>query len=158
MLRKRVVKMSEKHEVYLQRCIELSKQAVAHGNHPFGAILVRDGEIVMEAENTVNSEVDVTGHAELNLVRRAVRELGEEVVQECALYTSTEPCAMCSGAIYWSGISTVVFACSAKRLGKIAGGSLLFPCREVFSHGLRPVEVSGPILENVAAEVHEKFW
>ena len=90
------------------------------------ALLVRDGEIVMEAENTVESEVDITGHAELNLVRRAVHELGEEVVKACTLYTSTEPCAMCSGAIYWSGISRVVYACSAKRLGEIAGGSLLF--------------------------------
>jgi tRNA(Arg) A34 adenosine deaminase TadA len=150
--------MSEKHEVYLQRCIELSRQAVAHGNHPFGALLVRNGEIVMEAENTVESEVDITGHAELNLVRRAVHELGEDVVRECTLYTSTEPCAMCSGAIYWSGISRVVYACSAKRLGEIAGGSLLFPCQEVFAHGVRKVEVSGPILEDAAAEVHTGFW
>ena len=150
--------MNEIHEVYLKRCIELSKQAVEHGNHPFGALLVRDGEIVMEAENTVNSEVDITGHAELNLVRRAVRELGEEAVRECTLYTSTEPCAMCSGAIYWAGIPRVVFACSAKRLGEIAGGSLLFPCREVFSHGVRKVEVSGPILEDVAAEEHKRYW
>jgi tRNA(Arg) A34 adenosine deaminase TadA len=150
--------MSENHEAFLKRAIELSRQAVAHGNHPFGALLVRDGEIMMEAENTVNSEVDITGHAELNLVRRAFRELGEEVVQECTLYTSTEPCAMCTGAIYWAGISNVVFACSAKRLGEIAGGSLLVPCREVFARGLRPVEVSGPILEDEASEEHELFW
>ena len=150
--------MSENHEVFLKRAIELSRQAVAHGNHPFGALLVRDGEIVMEAENTVNSEVDITGHAELNLVRRAFRELGENVVKECTLYTSTEPCAMCSGSIYWAGIPRVIFACSEKRLGQIADGSLSLPCREVFAHGLRPVEVSGPILEAEAAEVHTGFW
>ncbi|MDX9865746.1 MAG: deaminase, partial [Anaerolineaceae bacterium] len=97
-------------------------------------------------------------HAELNLVRRAIRELGEAVVKECTLYTSTEPCAMCSGAIYWAGVPKVVFACSAKRLGEIAGESLLFPCREVFARGVRSVEVNGPILEDAAAEVHAGFW
>ncbi len=150
--------MSENHEVFLKRAIELSRQAVAHGNHPFGALLVRDGEIVMEAENTVESEVDITGHAELNLVRQAFHELGKEVVQECTLYTSTEPCAMCTGAIYWAGIPRVVFACSEKRLGEIADGSLSLPCREVFARGVRPVEVAGPILENEAAEEHKLYW
>lgn len=150
--------MSEEHGVFLQRCIALSTQAAARGDHPFGALLVRDGEIVMETENTVNSEKDVTRHAELNLVSRAVRVLGSEVVQECTLYTSTEPCAMCAGAIYWAGISRVVYACSAERLGEIAGGSLVIPCREVFARGVRPVEVSGPILEEEAAAVHAGFW
>ena len=150
--------MNQTHEVYLKRCIALSEQAAAQGNHPFGALLVREGEVVMEAMNTVNSEHDVTRHAELNLVSRAMQELGEDVLRECTLYTSTEPCAMCSGAIYWAGVPRVVYACSADRLGEIAGGSLVIPCRDVFVRGIRPVEVSGPILEEEAAAVHARFW
>jgi tRNA(Arg) A34 adenosine deaminase TadA len=150
--------MVEEHETFLKRCIALSAQAAERGDHPFGALLVRDDKIVMEAENTVNTEMDVTRHAELNLVSRAMRVLGPEAVQGCTLYTSTEPCAMCAGAIYWAGISRVVYACSAERLGEIAGGSLVIPCREVFGRGMRPVEVSGPILEEEAAAVHKGFW
>jgi tRNA(Arg) A34 adenosine deaminase TadA len=150
--------MSEKHEAYLERAIELAKQAVANGNHPFGALLVKDSEIIMEAENTVNTDHDETCHAELNLVSQAMRKLGKDRVQGSVLYTSTEPCAMCTGAIYWAGISHVIFACSAGRLGEIAGGSLLIPCREIFARGRRTVQVTGPILEDEAAQEHEKFW
>lgn len=63
-----------------------------------------------EAENTVVTEHDVTGHAELNLVRRASMRFEVETLEGVTLYTSTEPCAMCSSAIYWSGIGRVVYA------------------------------------------------
>lgn len=77
----------------------------------------------------------------------------------CTLYSSTEPCAMCAGAIYWSGIGRVVFACSETRLGEIAGIGLNVPSREVLQTGARRVEVVGPTdLEGEAAAVHKEFW
>jgi tRNA(Arg) A34 adenosine deaminase TadA len=150
--------MTDPHETFLRRCILLSQQAAARGDHPFGALLVHNGQIVMEAENTINSEQDITLHAELSLVSQASRALPPEVLQECTLYTSTEPCAMCAGAIYWAGIPRVVFACSATRLGQITGGSLVIPCREVFKHGQHQVMVEGPILEEEAVAIHNLFW
>jgi tRNA(Arg) A34 adenosine deaminase TadA len=141
----------------IRRCIELSRDAVADGNHPFGALLARGGEVVMEARNTVGAD-GVTGHAELNLVRRALAELGREALAECTLYTSTEPCAMCAGAIYWARIPVVAFACSVEGLAAVTGGSLALPCREVFAHGDREIEVRGPVLEDEALEVHRSFW
>lgn len=96
----------------LRRAIALAASARSHGNHPFGALLTNeDGDVIAEAENTVVTERDVTGHAETNMVRNAWRRFNEDVRARSALYTSTEPCAMCSGAIYWSGIPRVVFAC-----------------------------------------------
>jgi tRNA(Arg) A34 adenosine deaminase TadA len=90
------------HERFIRRAIELSVLAKDHGNHPFGALLVNDdNEIILEAENTVYTEHDVTRHAELNLVSKASRTLDPEVIQQSTLYTSTEPCAMCSGSIFW---------------------------------------------------------
>jgi len=65
---------------------------------------------------------------------------------------------MCSGAIYWSGISTVVYGCPADTLGDIAGGSFVVSCRELFSKGKRAVEVIGPVLPEEGAEVHRNFW
>jgi tRNA(Arg) A34 adenosine deaminase TadA len=152
------------HETYLRRAIELAKKARENGNHPFGALLVsHTGEVLLEAENTVVTERDVTGHAETNLVRNASKRFAKEVLETVTLYTSTEPCAMCSGAIYWSGISKVVFALSEKGLLELTGSNeenptMHLPCREVFKSGQRPIEVIGPLLESEARSVHEGFW
>jgi tRNA(Arg) A34 adenosine deaminase TadA len=158
----------EQHEEFIRRSIMLSKSARDHGNHPFGALLVNDkNEIILEAENTVFSDNDVTRHAELNLVSKANRTLDPEIIKESTLYTSTEPCAMCAGSIFWTGIKRVVYACSEERLGEITrksgteekDGSLNVPCRLIFSRASgRTVQVIGPILEEEAAKVHETYW
>jgi tRNA(Arg) A34 adenosine deaminase TadA len=148
----------EQHFALMRRCYELAADAVANGNHPFGALLVHQGKIVLEAQNTVHSAKDPTGHAELNLVRLAGQQFSPELLRECVLYTSTEPCVMCSGAIYWSGIGGVVYGCSETTLAQYAGADFLTPCREVFARGSRPVSVVGPILEAEGAHLHRKFW
>ena len=146
----------------LRTAISLAASARAHGNHPFGALLAdENGNILLEAENTVNTASDATGHAETNLVRLASQKFPPEVLAKTTLYTSTEPCPMCSGAIFWSGIGRVVYALSEDGLYAMTGDSpdsLKLPCREVFARGGRPVEVSGPLLEEEAARVHLGFW
>ena len=79
-------------------------------------------------------------------------------LERATLYTSTEPCVMCCGAIYWSRIPRVVFGCSAVELGVVAGGSLVMPSRQVFASGTRRVEVVGPVLETEALAVHRAYW
>lgn len=150
--------MENSHEHYIRACFQLAEQAVAKGNHPFGALLVYNGEVLLTAENTVGTDHDVTAHAELNLVRRASQTLDSEVLKRCTLYTSTEPCAMCSGAIYWQGFERVVFGCSSARLIKLVGGGLDLSSREVFSRGSETIEVIGPILEDEGMVIHEQFW
>ena len=149
---------------YLRQAIAVAAKAREHGNHPFGAILVdAEGRMILEAENTVNTERDVTGHAETNLIRKASAAFPPEVLAGCTLYTSTEPCAMCSGAIYWSGVSRVVYALGESSLADfvrhLPGDDFLnLPCREVFARGGRVVEVVGPLLEEEARTVHANFW
>lgn len=150
--------MTENHERFVRQCYELARSAARGGNHPFGALLARDGHALLTAENTVEIERDCTRHAELNLVSRAVRQLDPAVLAHCVLYTSTEPCAMCTGAIYWAGIRALVYGCSAQRLGQIAGGSFVVPCREILARGRAPTRVIGPILEDEGAAIHESFW
>jgi tRNA(Arg) A34 adenosine deaminase TadA len=150
--------MTTTHEVFIREAIHLAEQAVQHGNHPFGALLVNQGQVLLRAENTVNSGGDVTHHAELNLVSRASQQFSPEILSQCTLYTSTEPCAMCSGAIYWAGIPTVVFACSNQTLGQIATGNLAISSQEVLAQGSRLTEVIGPILEEEAVRIHQDFW
>ena len=109
-------------ETLLRRAIELARQAVAHGNHPFGALLATpDGKILLEAENTCRTGHDATGHAERNLMTEASRRFPQETLSTATLYTSTEPCAMCAGATYWVGVARVVYGLSERRLGQIIG-------------------------------------
>jgi tRNA(Arg) A34 adenosine deaminase TadA len=144
---------------FLREAIALSRSAMAKGNEPFGSVLVSDGAVLLRAENTVFTGHDMTNHAELNLVKLAATHYDSGFLAECTLYTSTEPCAMCAGAIYWSGVGHLVYACSEARLGSIAGIGLNVPSRSVLESGARTVTVIGPTdLQAEAAAVHEAFW
>lgn len=149
---------------HLRTSIRVAQAARDHGNHPFGAILVdENNQVLLQAENTVVTGQDCTGHAETNLMRLATQHFPPEKLALCTLYTSTEPCAMCSGAIHWGNVRRVVYALSEVELYEIVGPSpdhLLLPCREVFARSQRPVEVLGPAseLETEARDVHEGFW
>ena len=151
-------------ERHLLTAIELARRAREKGNHPFGALLVDErGSVLLEDENTAVAGGDRIGHAEINLVRTACARFEPELLQGCTLYASTEPCAMCAGAIYWSGIARVVFALSSASLGavlsdEVRASTLALSCRDVFARGGRTVEVEGPMLEEQALEVHQGFW
>jgi len=136
----------------------LAHQAAQNGDHPFGALLVVDGQVILTAQNTVHIEHDPTRHAEMNLVSQAARQFPPETLARATLFTSTEPCAMCSGAIYWAGIYSIVFGCSAARLGQIAGPSLLMPAEHVLSRAHHPVQITGPVLEDEGAVLHQAYW
>ena len=96
-------------------------------------------------------------------MRLATRHFSEEQLATCTVYTSTEPCVMCAGAIYWGNVRRVVYALSEVALYEIAGPSpehLVLPCREVFAHSQRQVQVDGPAqeLDMEARAVHAGFW
>lgn len=151
-------------EDLLRTAITVAQSARDHGNHPFGALLAdRDGNLLLTAENTVVTNSDATGHAETNLVRLASAAYSPAQLAELVLYTSTEPCAMCSGAIFWSGIGAVVYALAETELYELTGAdpanlTLLLPCREVFAAGRRAISVEGPFELPEAREVHAGFW
>jgi tRNA(Arg) A34 adenosine deaminase TadA len=151
--------------LYLRRAIALSERARAAGRHPFAALVVSPlGEVLSAAENrAVGPDCDATGHAELEAVRTASRHHSPDALAAATLYSSAEPCAMCAGAIYWSGIGRVVYGLSEQRLLALTGNhpenpTLRLPCREVFARGQRPVEVVGPLLEAEAEAAHAGFW
>jgi tRNA(Arg) A34 adenosine deaminase TadA len=151
-------------EALLRRAIAVAASARAHGNHPFGAILVDpDGKILLEAENTVVTERDATGHAERKLMSMASQRLEPALLARSTIYTSTEPCAMCAGSIYWVGVRRVVYGLAERDLLALTGfhehnATFDLPCRTVFAAGQRPTEVIGPMLKDEAMAVHEGFW
>jgi len=151
-------------EEFLRRCFEVARRSTAHGNHPFGAILVdARGNVLIETENGYMPARDSTGHAERLLATQACRTLDAETLRNATLYSSAEPCAMCAGAIYWAGIGRVVYGLSEHRLRRLTGNhpenpTLDLPCREVFKVGQRTTEVVGPLLEEEAEAVHAGVW
>jgi tRNA(Arg) A34 adenosine deaminase TadA len=152
------------HEEFLQRSFAVARRAQQNGNHPFGAILVdAAGDVLLEAENGFLPDHDMTGHAERLLATQASKTLVPDVLSACTLYSSAEPCAMCAGAIYWVGISRVVYGLSERRLKTMTGShtenpTLDLPCRIVFAAGQRSIEVIGPLLEDEAAALHAGAW
>lgn len=155
--------MEENDVKFLRASFAIARNARQKGNHPFGALLVdENGLVVMEAENTVITANDITGHAETNLIRQACMKYDGEFLAKCTLYTSTEPCPMCAGAIFWANVRRVVYGLSEAGLYEITGGNsdevLYLPCREVFARGKKPIEVVGPLLEDEARQVHAGFW
>ncbi|MEC3952094.1 nucleoside deaminase [Nocardia sp. CDC153] len=148
----------------LVAAVAIARRSRAGGNHPFGAVLAGpDGRVLLEAENTVVTARDATGHAETNLVRAATAAFEPEFLRGCTLYTSTEPCAMCAGAIYWGNIGRVVYALGEAELLALTGANpenptMALPCREVFAAGQRAVPVIGPVELAQARAVHDGFW
>jgi tRNA(Arg) A34 adenosine deaminase TadA len=149
----------------LRRCFALASEARAGGQHPFGALVADEsGQILAEGQNESRPPLgDPTRHAELNAVSRAASTILPERLAKATLYTSTEPCCMCAGAVYWAGIGRVVYGLSEAGLLELTGGNkenltLSLPCREVFARGQRRLEIIGPLLEDEAAKPHEGFW
>jgi tRNA(Arg) A34 adenosine deaminase TadA len=149
---------TKNHNFFLDECFNLASSSVEVGNHPFGALITLDGQIRVRQENEVNTRGDVTAHAELLLIQKAQRELSSEELAECTLYTSTEPCAMCAGAIYWAGIKNVVYACKSEELNKIVGGSLGITCEEVFATGIHITNTTHINGDLKFKTIHKNFW
>jgi tRNA(Arg) A34 adenosine deaminase TadA len=150
---------------HLRRAITLAAEARAHAAHPFGALIVDGaGQVLVTARNNaVPPKGDPTQHAERLACSLAGRQFTPAQLASATVYTSTEPCAMCAAAIYYTGIGRVVYALSAKTLHTITGidednPTLDLPCRELFSRGHRLIQVQGPLLEEEAAKVHQGFW
>ena len=146
------------HDEFVRQAIALASQARAAGNHPFGALLTLDGQVVLTATNSVITEGDPTAHAETNLVAAAIRQLSPDEIGRAVLYTSCEPCAMCVGKMYWAGIRAVVYGLSSQELAVLAGPDFLVPCRDLFQRAIEPVAVIGPVLTDEARAVHEGYW
>ncbi|MDY3979666.1 MAG: nucleoside deaminase [Tidjanibacter sp.] len=104
---------------FMQLAIELSAQSVAKGGGPFGAVIVRDGEVIATGSNSVTLLNDPTAHAEVSAIRAACTSLGTFNLSGCDIYSSCEPCPMCLSAIYWAGIGRIYYANTRADAAKI---------------------------------------
>ena len=149
--------MPNKDEMFMRKAIQVAIQARNEGNEPFGAILVKDEEIVMIGENKINSFCDPTHHAEIGLIRKFCSEHNVFDLSEYTLYTSCEPCVMCSGAMVWSNLGRMVYSVSHDQLAEIAGSNIMIACNEVFEKSPQRPELVENVLNEEGLKVFEGY-
>ncbi len=147
---------------HLRQANQVAQVAMDQGHHPFGAVLVAPSHTTVLL---AQGNVDAVNHAESTLIRRAYAEFEANFLWGCTLYTTVEPCAMCAGAQYWGNVGRLVYGVAEHRLLSLTGNhaanpTLNVPCRYVFDHGQKAIQVWGPIAA-VEAEIlalHQGFW
>lgn len=145
--------LSDQDRQWLRQAIAQSREAAEQGHQPYGAVLVSpQGRHLISAHNTQGNGGDITGHAEMNLVRQAAARLGPAALAGSTVYASGEPCPMCAGALYWAGVDRVVFALGVDSMRALNGDDSVLPlhCADVVAGGTRAVRVAGPALEDEA--------
>jgi len=153
---------TQQDQQFITRVLALAQRSRDEGHHPFAALVVgADGVVIAEAMNASSS--DRTAHAEMNALRLASSCFNPAELAGATLYSNAEPCAMCAGGTYWSGVGRVVYALSERSLLELTGNdpenpTLSLPCRDVFARGQRATEVIGPLREEEAREAHIGFW
>jgi guanine deaminase len=142
---------------FMKRAAALSLEKMrADQGGPFGAVIVRDGEIIAEGWNQVTSTNDPTAHAEIVAIRRACDALGLFNLQDCDIYTSCEPCPMCLGAIYWTRLRRVYFANTRADAAKI-GFDDEFIYREIAT-GTEARTIPSQQMESAVAQRAFREW
>jgi len=139
---------------YLRRAIELATQNVLAGaGGPFAALIVRDGQVIAEAANSVTTTNDPTAHGEVNAIRKACAALGSFSLAGCEIYSSCEPCPMCLAAIYWARLDAIYYGCGQQEAAK-AGFDDAFLYEEL---GKNSDNRSVPALQLLREEAWEAF-
>lgn len=126
---------------YMNHCQKLGNAAAEKGNSPVGAIIVKGDEIISEAEEAAKTKNDITCHAEIEAIRIAVSKLNSTDLSECILFTTHEPCIMCSYAIRFYQIKKVVYKNAVNYLGGVSSSMALLISGDVPPHWAKPPEI-----------------
>ena len=149
---------------FLRESLQVALRSHQKGNLPFGCILVDEmGNIIEEGENTVVTDGNSIAHCEINLVNKLSDKYTLAFLETCTVYASTEPCPMCSAAIFWSGIGRLVFSLGKEKYHQLVKTTnpahvLDLSANEVLSRGGRKVKVEGPLLEQEATDFYSKIY
>lgn len=145
-------------EVFMRKAIELSRLAVEHGNEPFGAVLVKNDEIVFTNENQIYTRHDPTFHGEAGLIREFYAQTGITDLQEYTMYSSCEPCFMCSGAMVWVKLGRLVYAASNMELEKILGNEGCNCSKMVFDNSFWQPQVTAGVLREESLVILNAYF
>ena len=150
--------VSDEDERLMRKALELSRRAMEYGNEPFGAVLAKGGSVVFWNENQIRTRHDPTFHAEEGLIRRFCAETGVTDLSSYTLYSSCEPCFMCSGAIVWAHVGRLVYGASNRDLGGILGKEGTDCSSIVFGNSSHAPEVTRSVLREECVSVLEEYF
>lgn len=142
---------------FMRLAIAKAMEGVEAGGSPFGACIVKNGEVVACAHNVVWQTTDITAHAEVHCIREACRELGVIDLQGCTIYTTTEPCPMCFSAIHWAHCDSIVFGTSITDPQAAGFRELTISNEQMKSLGGSEVEIEGGFLREECLDLFEAF-
>lgn len=145
-------------EGFMAEAIRLSQLAVEHGNEPFGAVLVKDGEIVFSNENQIYTKHDPTFHGEFGLIRQFCAETGITDLRDYTMYSSCEPCFMCSGAMVWVKLGRLVYGASNDDLENMLGNEGCNCSRMVFEHSFWQPQVTAGVLRQESLAILNTYF
>ena len=144
-------------EQFIREVNRLAYHSAQQGNDPFAALLVKDDTVVASTMDYSVKKSDPTAHAELDLIRNFCQKNNIFSLDGYTLYSSSEPCVMCSGAIHWAKIKQVVFSVSQQMLNGASNGKKKPSCDSIVNVGKSKVDVVGPILEDEGFQVFLDF-
>ena len=144
------IKITDKDMKFLRMAAEKSERSVENGGGPFGAVIVKNDEVLAVESNSVTIDNDPTAHAEMQAITAATASVGGKYLSECRLYVTVEPCVMCAGACYWSQVGSVIYGAADPKRGvstvyqavfhpktTVRGGILEAECGELVSSFFR---------------------
>jgi len=138
---------------FMKRAFELARVGLARGDGAIGAVLVKDGKIICEFANTTKTDSDPTMHGETGMISYAGHVLEKSLWEGSTLYTSLEPCIMCTGSIYWAGIRTIVYGGTTRQPSGSAWGPERLRCHEVYKRYGWPMTVRGPLMDEEQVKI-----
>ena len=143
---------SPEDERFMRMALDEARQA----DYPFGAVIVRDGQVLARGRNLGKTNDDPTAHGEMVAIRRCLADHGSAALKGATLYTSGEPCAMCSGAIIWCGLGRLVFAASVAQIGARIN-QIMIPSADVAANApFQPIKITGGVLADEAVRLFDK--
>ena len=138
-------------EKFMEQAVDIAlENAVTNSGGPFGAIVVKDGEVIGVGRNEVTATNDPTAHAEIQAIRAACKVLNSFQLTNCEIYTSCEPCPMCIGAIYWVRPKAVYYACTKKDAAQIG-----FDDQFIYEQIALPIEMRGIEMKQICSDNYE---
>src|SRR5437868_6961447 len=140
-------------EDFMRLAIKKTREGIAAGQSPFGAVIVKNGEVVAATHNTVWKTTDPTAHAEVNCIRAAASALKTIFLHGCTMYSTTEPCPMCLSAIHWAKIERVVFGATIADAQTAGFSELCISAKDLARLGDSPVHVEDGLLRTECAEL-----
>ena len=143
------------HELFIKEALIEAKK----GDLPYGAVIVKNDEIVIRSYNTAQTDNDVVAHGEINALRAFTKKYGYslEALSGYTLYTTCEPCPMCAAACVWAGVSTIVFGASTQQLIDLGTKQIDLSCETVVEKSFQNIEVIGGILANECLELFRQL-